>query len=623
MRRVAAIVLPDLACELVRQKVPVSGPLGVIIEELGEGEPALNARGQHADEPRAAPRPPATAVLDAVDEQARHLGVRPGQRVVEAAALASHLAIHRITSGEIEAALGRVAEIALTFGPTAALRLAREGAGAGLEEAPFDTVWLDVTGAAHLVGGEEALIEKLCEQVATLEHRARAAIAGGPRIAQALARWGRAGRKRRGQQALGGLGEAASPLAPLPVQALPIDPDVCRFFVQSGVTTIGDLARLPAAAVAARLGPYAADVMSLIRGADDVPLVPYEPPRELTEEVAFEEGIESTESLLFVLRGMTSRLGARLAARGEACARLEVMIPYDRSIARLRRASLRRAAGEGDGDLCLRLPVDLPAPLAEPSDLLRALRAKLERAELVAPAVGLRLVLSQITDARCVQLDLSRDVAVDPDRLPALLAELSAEIGAERVGVLEIVDAHRPEARSRLAPAALDGPGAARSGGAPEQASLAAMAQGAGAEGEASSAASPSEPTRLLPEPVPIGRVQQGATVVIEGQAYVIERLRFEMRLASVEWWTEAPVARDYARAWLVARAAKAGEGDAVKAGKGGPQRGSEPYPSRLRKGGAHRAPPGGDPAGPRLAGEAWIFVDRATGEGYLQGWSE
>ena len=61
----------------------------------------------------------------------------------------------------------------------------------------------------------------------------------------------------------------------------------------------------------------------------------------------------------------------------------------------------------------------------------------------------------------------------------------------------------------------------------------------------------------------------------------------------------------------------------AAKAGKGGPQRGSEPYPSRLRKGVAHKALPGGDPAGPRLAGEAWIFVDRATGEGYLQGWSE
>ncbi|HZF47342.1 MAG TPA: DNA polymerase Y family protein [Polyangiaceae bacterium] len=557
-RRVAAIVLPDLACELVRQRVEVTGPLGVIIEDLGEGEPAL-----------------ATAVLDAVDEEARRLGVRPGQRVVEAAALAAHLSVHRVPQAQIEAALGRVAEIALVFGPTAALRLAGgEGSrirAGGVDEEPFDTVWLDVTGTAHLVGGEEALIHELIDRVGKLGHRAQVAIAGGPRIAQALARWSRSRPS----------GASTSPLARLPVQALPIDGDVAKFLTQLGISTIGELANLPSAAVAARLGPYASDVMSLMRGIDEVPLFPYEPPHVLSEEITFEEGVESTEPLLFVLRGMTSRLCVRLASRGEACSRLDVTIPYDRSIARLRLKE-RGDLKEETEELCLRLAIDLPAPLSEEADLLRALKAKLERAELRAPAVGLRLELSQIVGARRVQLDLSRDVAIDPDRLPALLAELSAEIGAERVGVLEILDAHRPEARSRLAPADLKAPPAAlppEDSGPPE---------------------GPSEPTRLLPEPVPIGRVELGRTVTIEGQAFVIERLRFEMRLQSVEWWTETPASRDYARAWLVAAKPTAG-----------PR-------SPLRKGGA---PPGEPP--PRLTAEAWIFVDRTTGEGYLQGWSE
>jgi protein ImuB len=609
VRRVAAIVLPDLACELVRQKVAVDGPLGVIIESLGDESL------------------PATAVLDAADEQALRLGVRRGQRVVEAAALVAHLAVHRVTSEEIEAALGRVAEVALAFGPTVALRLAREGASEGaVDDSPFDTVWLDVTGAAHLFGGEDALLEKLCEQVFALGHRARAAIASGPRIAQALARFGAredSGKRRGGPS--GDRGHATSPLAPLPVQALPIDPDVSRFLTQIGINTIGDLAHLPHAAVAARLGPYSADVMSLLRGTDDVPLLPYEPPRELSEEVVFEEGVENNESLLFVLRGMTSRLGVRLASRGEACARLDVTIPYDRSIARLRLAerglsgSRDRSAGkggEGDDALSLHLFVDLPAPLAEPADLLRALRAKLERAELIAPAVGLRLALSQITSARRVQLDLSRDVAVDPDRLPALLAELSAEIGPDRVGVLEVVDAHRPEARSRLVPAEVEGQSAGRVVETGAQVSLADVLGEpgrAGHAGEVSLGVAPSEPTRLLPEPVPIGRVHPGAVIVVDGQSYVIERLRFEMRLQSVEWWTPTPASRDYARAWLVAKDAPAGKG-------------SHAAPGRLRKGGAHAAssPSSTDgQADPRPAGEAWIFVDRATGEGYLQGWSE
>jgi protein ImuB len=569
-RRVAAIVLPDLACELVRQRTEVTGPLGVIIEDLGEGEPAL-----------------ATAVLDAVDEEARRLGVRCGQKVVEAAALAAHLSVHRVPQAEIEAALGRVAEVALVFGPTAALRLAGgEGnriAASGVDEEPFDTVWLDVTGTAHLVGGEEALIKELIERVGKLGHRAHAAIADGPRIAQALARCGRSRPSQRDNS------KSSSPLSPLPVQVLPIDPDVAKFLVQIGINTIGELANLPSAAVAARLGPYASDVMSLIRGIDEVPLFPYEPPHVLSEEITFEEGVESTEPLLFVLRGMTSRLAVRLGSRGEACSRLDVTIPYDRSIARLR----FKNRGEETEDFCLRLAIDLPAPLSEEADLLRALRAKLERAELRAPAVGLRLELSQIVGARRVQLDLSRDVAIDPDRLPALLAELSAEIGAERVGVLEILDAHRPEARSRLAPADLQAPPAAP----PADASTKDPPEG------------PSEPTRLLPEPVPIGRVELGRTVMIDGQAYVIERLRFEMRLQSVEWWTETPASRDYARAWLVA--AKPSQTASFNKNINT----NTNTKSSLRKGGAEA------PAG--LAAEAWIFVDRTTGEGYLQGWSE
>jgi protein ImuB len=104
---------------------------------------------------------------------------------------------------------------------------------------------------------------------------------------------------------------------------------------------------------------------------------------------------------------------------------------------------------------------------------------------------------------------------------------------------------------------------------------------------------------------VPIGRVELGRTVTIDGQAYVIERLRFEMRLQSVEWWTEKPASRDYARAWLVAAKPSQGSSSANSAMKKG----------QLRKGGAE--PPA------RLTAEAWIFVDRTTGEGYLQGWSE
>jgi protein ImuB len=460
------------------------------------------------------------------------------------------------------------------------------------------------------VGGEEALCDELGEHVAALGHRARIAIADGPRLAQALARWGMVAEGADpSRRAIAPEGRGAEAIAPLPVQALPVDPEVASFMVRVGLLRVGDLARLPKAAVAARLGSWgrgatssergpqrdaarvAAEVMALVAGYDPVPLVPFEPPRVLEEHARFEDGVESAESLLFVLRGMTSRVAARLAARGEACGRIEVAIAYDRSIARLRLADRAdetapsgaqgRRAGEEEDEEGLRFHVELPAPLADQADLLRPLKARLERIELLAPAVGLGLVAAQIAPARRVQLDLSRDRSVDPDSLPALLAELSAEIGAERVGVLEIVDAHRPEARSRLVPVS---EGQRRAGGAPEPPCA------------TEDPAAHEEPSRLLPRPIPLGRVGRGAIVAVDRQLFAIDRMRFVMRLDGVEWWTASPASRDYVRAWLVAGS-----------GKGAP-------------GGAAR---GAMEASPCPAGEAWIYVDRTTGEAFLQGWCE
>ncbi|WP_437870040.1 DinB/UmuC family translesion DNA polymerase [Sorangium sp. So ce363] len=620
VRRIVAIVLPQLACELVKQRGPVSpsgkAPLAVI---LGGEE---DRRAALASQPEREPQAPA-AVIDVVDDEARRYGVRPGQKVVEAAALVAHLAIHRVTFAEIDAALGRVAEVALGLGATAAIQLGEQGAPrAGAARAsraperaasearspwgdgPYDTVWLDITGASHLVGGEEALLGELGERVAALGHRARLAIADGPRLAQALARFGAHADGGGGAEApIAPPGKGAQAIGPLPVQALPVEREVASFLVRLGVLRVEDLARLPRAQVAARLGPRTADVMELLAGRDPVPLLPFEVPRLLEEEVLFDEPIESAESLLFVLRGMTSRIASRLAARGEACGRLNVAIAYDRSIARLRlgereddgaAAALLEDDGRGPS---LRFHVDMPVPLSDAGDLLRPLKARLERIELAAPAVGVHVIASRIARARRVQLDLSRDRSADPDSLPALLAELSAEIGQERVGILEIADAHRPEARSRLVPASGEA--------AMTRASAAARARAAadrGAAEQAGGADAPAlEPARLLAQPIPLGRVGRGAIVAVDRHLYAIERLSFVMRIDAVEWWTPTPASRDYARAWLVSGS---------PSGKAAPARLGELRPPR-------------DGASASSCGEAWIYVDRATGEAFLQGWCE
>jgi protein ImuB len=211
--------------------------------------------------------------------------------------------------------------------------------------------------------------------------------------------------------------------------------------------------------------------------------------------------------------------------------------------------------------------------------------------------VGVRLRVAQIVPAPQVQLDLSRARAADPDSLPALLAELSVEIGEGRVGVLTIEDAHRPEATSRIVPVTL-GAKPRRRGGRREQLSL------PGAWSDPGEPLLP--PARLLPAPIPLGKVTSGGVVAIgdsprglaaggEPHLFAIEKLDHLMRLDSTEWWTKTPASRDYARAWLVSGASGA------------------PSPARAPGKGAAKA----------ACAEALVYVVRKTGEMFLQGWYE
>ena len=128
----------------------------------------------------------------------------------------------------------------------------------------------------------------------------------------------------------------------------------------------------------------------------------------------------------------------------------------------------------------------------------------------------------------------SATIQEDPGGMAVLLAELSAEIGTENVGVLAIDPDHRPEARTHLVPLSELSP-RAKNDAAPARA-----------------ASDVEFPTRLLPKPLPIEWTPgTRGTVVIDNQLYTCVGSRRSMRFDRVDWWTESPLSRDYARVWL------------------------------------------------------------------------
>ncbi|RYZ06621.1 MAG: DNA polymerase Y family protein [Myxococcales bacterium] len=555
-RRVLALILPDLLVELaLRQRLAQAPPeqlaeahrpLGVVVvSEVGRPAPqqlSLSVGGQPlAEEPEL----PASEPLAAVNREAERFGVRAKQTIAEASALVAQLIVVKVKRAEVERALGGLAEVALGYGATVAI-------------ASPDTVWVDITGSAHLFGGEEALAQDLAERVRELGHRVKIAVSAGPELARAFARWSAPWSKSGASGAVTLIepSRAQSAAEELPIHALPLNADDLGYFTRLGLLTLGDLARQPRSALGPRLGKDAARILSLCEGLDDTPLVPYEPPRVLEEESTWEDAVSGTEPLGFVLRGLAARLSARLCARGEAAELLDVTLQYDSTIARFRGVAPHTV-----------LHFKLSQPLHREADLRRIVASRLERLKLEAPSVGMKLTVPRLTPIVQRQLSLSEllvgDTARGEEELPLVLAELTADIGEAQVGVLSLVDAHRPEAQSALAPAL------------PEQAS---SAKRRGSKGkEASHLASrstalhksslrksslrkseppiwsrlPSPPTRLLPQPVELTTViSAGSTLVLGHTLYTIERLRFEQRLDAVEWWSR-PVARDYLRLWL------------------------------------------------------------------------
>ncbi|HEX2672895.1 MAG TPA: DNA polymerase Y family protein [Polyangiaceae bacterium] len=520
-RRVLALVLPELLCELAEKRLlwglqlrKSKPPLGVVL---------VNAEAKPGS---VEPKPiDATAKLSAVNESAKRYGVRAGQTIAEACALVANLVVREVTQAEVFSSLSCIAEVGLSLGTTVSV------------EAP-DTVCVDITGSAHLQGGELALGSEFANRVRAMGHSVRVAISDGPRLASAFAHWfspSAADPEDRGVCVVPSE-HTRQAFAALPINALPLSEDSAGWFVRLGVFTIGELSALPRQALGSRLGEAAASVTELCAGRDRAPLIAFTPERTLTESSTWDEPVTGTEPLSFVLGGLVSRVSARLTGRGEAAQSLLLTIGCDPAIARFR--------GEKT-ELTLRFK--LATPLHRADELRRVLSARLARTKLGAPSLSMRLSVPKLVPAVARQLELAQvlsgatvNIAAD-NEIPVLIAELSAELGEEHVGTLELCDSHRPEAKSKLSPALAESPAATSVSKQPRLRKT-----------EPSFAELPGAPTRLLPEPCELhGPLRVGSSLAIERSLYTIDRLRFEQRLDAVEWWGHAPVTRDYVRLWL------------------------------------------------------------------------
>ncbi|HUP43695.1 MAG TPA: DNA polymerase Y family protein [Thermoanaerobaculia bacterium] len=347
----------------------------------------------------------------------RRSGIRPGMTLPQARALLPDL-VARGRDPECErAAQEALLEAAESFSPR-------------VEDAGEGRAYLDVTGierhfpAPSFTESETAAGRALAAAAEAAGMPARAGIAGSKLAARVAAEEG-------GAPTVVPAGEEAPFLAPLPLERLAPEVRVAITLERWGVRSIGDLARLPEAEVASRLGSAGRELHATARGLDLRPLSPRRPAPVFREGMELEWPLVALEPFLFVARAGLERLCRRLEAQGLACSRLELGLSLE---------------PEGHDERGVRLP----APTTDAKVLLTLVRLDLEARPPGAAVAGFAFT-AHPNEPRSAQLSLLGPTALAPDRLATTVARLFALLGPDRVGSPRAPDGHRPE-RFELVP---------------------------------------------------------------------------------------------------------------------------------------------------------------------------
>jgi len=118
-------------------------------------------------------------------------------------------------------------------------------------------------------------------------------------------------------------GKSAAFLAPFPVSTLQ-RPDLADLLTRLGLTTLGDLAALPADVVLARFGPEGALAHRLARGEEERPLDLRTPPLDLTVTAELDPPADRVDVAAFAAKGLADQMHQQLATLGLACTRMAI-----------------------------------------------------------------------------------------------------------------------------------------------------------------------------------------------------------------------------------------------------------------------------------------------------------
>ena len=251
--------------------------------------------------------------LTACDALAIAAGVEPGQLVPDAMALCPKLELHASDSDADRKALDRLALWCGRYTPW----VASDPVGIGEEP---DGLLLDITGCAHLFGGEAKLLSVLRERLQGFGLTARGAIASTPGAAWALVRFGGT------SESVISAGGEVDALRALPVAALRLGGEEIDGLVRLGLKRVGDLYGKPRAPLTARFGPNIARRLDEALGFEPEPISPDLPHVPYRASLAFTEGLTRQAHIEEAIKRSATNLCEVLGQERKGARRLELQL---------------------------------------------------------------------------------------------------------------------------------------------------------------------------------------------------------------------------------------------------------------------------------------------------------
>jgi protein ImuB len=429
-------------------------------------------------------------IVACANRAAKEAGIRDGQAIAAAKALAGEL---RVVARDITAendAVQRLAAWASQFTPMSCV----DGQGIALE----------IGSTQRLFEGHAKLTAAIRRGLHELGFHATLGIAPAPLAARLFARAEAEGVQVRGCMELHEIRERVSGL---PLFLMDWPQETLARLADLGVLRLRDILDLPSEGIARRFGPAIVESLDRLLGRLPDPREPYVPPPRFRSRLELPAEAEGIEALLFPLRRLLMEFEGSMRGRGAGVQRLTLVLGHGRK---------QRTY----------LTLDFSSPEREAEFILAIAREKLGRLTLPAPTIALDLradALQPYVARESTWLPGAKEQALDRERL---VERLSARLGADRVMGLSIGNDHRPEKGSEpFRPEKGTDPITSKKGSVPFK-------------GEKGS--DPLRPAFLLNRPQRL--ITEEGTPVLQG---ALELIAGPERIES-GWWDGGEVSRDY-----------------------------------------------------------------------------